>query len=157
MLTKEIKKYIEQSVLCWLATSNKKAEPNVSPKEIFLRYDDTKILIANIASPKTIRNIKENPQVCISFINVFVQKGYKVKGQARIIKKNSSDWTKKILPLKKMAGEKFSIQSIIEIEATAIEPIIAPSYRFYPETKEQEKIKEAMKTYGVQPLERPLN
>ena len=77
MFTKDVKRYIEHSVLCWLATSNKKAEPNVSPKEIFLRYDDTKILIANIASPKTIRNIKENPQVCISFINVFVQKGYK--------------------------------------------------------------------------------
>ena len=56
-----------------------------------------------------------------------------------------------------MAGEKFSIQSIIEIDATAIKPIIAPSYRFYPETKEQDKIQEAMKMYGVQPLERPLN
>ena len=55
--------------------------------------------------------------------------------------------------LKKIAGEKFAIQSIIEITAVAIDPIIAPSYRFYPETKEQDKIKEAMKTYGVQPLD----
>ena len=153
MFTKDVKRYIEHSVLCWLATSNKKAYPNVSPKEIFLRYGNTKILIANIASPKTIRNIKENPQVCISFINVFVQKGYKIQGQANILKKSEPDFIEKELLLKKIAGEKFAIQSIIEITATIIESIIAPSYRFYPETKEQDKIKEAMKTYGVQPLD----
>ena len=153
MFTKDVKRYIEHSVLCWLATSNKKAYPNVSPKEIFLRYGNTKILIANIASPKTIRNIKENPQVCISFINVFVQKGYKIQGQAKIIKKSNTDFIEKELLLKKIAGKKFTIQSIIEITTVAIEPIIAPSYRFYSETKEQDKIKEAMKSYNVQPLD----
>ena len=156
MFTKDVKRYIEHSVLCWLATSNKKAYPNVSPKEIFLRYGNTKILIANIASPKTIRNIKENPQVCISFINVFVQKGYKIQGQAKIIKKSNRKqyyFIEKELLLKKIAGKKFTIQSIIEITTVAIEPIIAPSYRFYSETKEQDKIKEAMKSYNVQPLD----
>ncbi len=35
MLTSDIKKYIDQSVLCWLATVSKDGIPNVSPKEIF--------------------------------------------------------------------------------------------------------------------------
>ena len=80
-------------------------------------------------------------------------KGYKIQGQANILKKSEPDFIEKELLLKKIAGEKFAIQSIIEITATIIESIIAPSYRFYPETKEQDKIKEAMKAYGVQPLD----
>ena len=123
----------------------------ICPEALRFR-NDTKILFI-FASPKTIRNIKENPQVCISFINVFVQKGYKIQGQANILKKSEPDFIEKELLLKKIAGEKFAIQSIIEITATIIESIIAPSYRFYPETKEQDKIKEAMKAYGVQPLD----
>jgi predicted pyridoxine 5'-phosphate oxidase superfamily flavin-nucleotide-binding protein len=35
MITDDVKKYIDQSVLCWLATSNAQNEPNVSPKEMF--------------------------------------------------------------------------------------------------------------------------
>ncbi len=149
MLTTEIKRYLKNSVLCWLATSSNTAIPNVSPKEIFLSYGDTKILVANIASPKTVRNIQKNPCVCISFINVFIQKGYKIQGQAKIIKKSDSDFMEKHGLLKELAGEKFSIQSIIEITATSTEPIIAPSYRFYPETNEQEQIQSARISYGV--------
>ena len=33
-LTTEIKKAIDQSVLCWLATVSKEGIPNVSPKEV---------------------------------------------------------------------------------------------------------------------------
>ena len=65
---------------------------------------------------------------------MFVQKGYKIQGQANILKKSEPDFIEKELLLKKIAGEKFAIQSIIEITATIIESIIAPSYRFYPET-----------------------
>ena len=39
MLTTEMKKYIDKSVLCWLATSNAENIPNVSPKEIFNYYE----------------------------------------------------------------------------------------------------------------------
>jgi len=85
MISKEVKKYIDESVLCWLATSNSQNEPNVSPKEVFTYKDDKTLLIANIASPGTIGNIKENSKVCVSFVDVFVQKGYKLKGNAIII------------------------------------------------------------------------
>jgi predicted pyridoxine 5'-phosphate oxidase superfamily flavin-nucleotide-binding protein len=53
-------RYIQQSVLCWLATSNHKNEPNVSPKEIFTCSDDETFLIANVASPISTHNILEN-------------------------------------------------------------------------------------------------
>ena len=63
MFTQEAIKYIDQSVLCWLATSDKDNFPNVSPKEMFTHFEDNKILIANIASPNSVANILENSNV----------------------------------------------------------------------------------------------
>ncbi|MEM9340136.1 MAG: pyridoxamine 5'-phosphate oxidase family protein, partial [Bacteroidota bacterium] len=85
----EVKKSIEESVLCWLATSTPSGEPNVSPKEVFSPYGDHHIIVANIASPNTVKNILSNANVCISFIDIFVQKGFQIKGKARIVKEDS--------------------------------------------------------------------
>ena len=75
MISVEIKNYIERSVLCWLATADAAGVPNVSPKEIFVPFGDDHLLIANIASPESVKNIRGNPHVCVSFVDVFVQKG----------------------------------------------------------------------------------
>ena len=78
-ITTEIKKSMDSSVLCWLATVSSEGTPNVSPKEVFTYFKD-EIIIANIASPQTLKNIKENALVCISFIDILIQKGFKLKG-----------------------------------------------------------------------------
>lgn len=94
-------------VLCWWATADEQGQPNVSPKEVFAVVDDQHLLIANIASPVSVRNIQHNPKVCVSIIDIFVQ---------------------------------------------AL-PILAPSYRFYPDsTTESGQIESAMKAYGVRPV-----
>lgn len=149
MLTQEVIKYIEQSVLCWLATSDKDNFPNVSPKEMFTHFEGNKILIANIASPNSVENILENSNVCVSFINVFVQKGFKIKGQAKIIYKGDTDFEIKSKALTTLFSDKFPISAIIEITVQKIDSIMAPSYFLYPEITEEAQIKSAMDTYKV--------
>ena len=147
MFTSKIKKHINQSILCWLATSSSENEPNVSPKEIFTHYDDATIIVANIASPQTVKNIEENNKVCISFIDVFVQKGYQLKGTAKIIKNEHPDFQKLEDLLLKMTEGKFPFSSITKITIEQAKPIIAPKYLIYPETTEQEQIESAKKSY----------
>ena len=53
LITAEIARSIEQSVLCWLATVSADGIPNVSPKEAFLHDGEGRLLVANIASPTT--------------------------------------------------------------------------------------------------------
>jgi predicted pyridoxine 5'-phosphate oxidase superfamily flavin-nucleotide-binding protein len=149
MLTNEVIKYIEESVLCWLATSDKDNFPNVSPKEMFTNFEDNKILIANIASPNSVINILENSNVCLSFVDVFIQKGFKIKGQAKIIYKENVDFEIKVKPLIALYSDKFPISSVIEITVQKIEIIQAPSYFLYPEITEEMQIKSAMDTYKV--------
>lgn len=148
-LTTEIKKYIDESVLCWLATSSAESIPNVSPKEIFKYYETDKIIIANIASPQTVRNIKQNNKVCISFIDILVQKGFQIKGIAKIITKTDSCFADMENILTKMTQGKFPFSSITEISIESAKPIIAPKYILYPETTEAEQIESAKKMYGI--------
>ena len=85
MLTPEIIASAERSVLCWLATVDGQGQPNVSPKEIFRLMPPASLAIANIASPCSVRNVRANGKVCVAFVDVFVQKGYKLLGDARVI------------------------------------------------------------------------
>lgn len=142
-------KAIDTCVLCWLATSSQDLVPNVSPKEIFTHFKDTHILIANVASPQSVKNIRENPQVCVSFIDILIQKGYQLKGKASLIKKREESFAemeKRLLP---MTGGKFPFHQIISIEVDQVKPIIAPRYLLFPETTEEEQIASARKMYGL--------
>lgn len=147
-LTKDIKDSIDKSVLCWLATASMDNIPNVSPKEIFDYYEPDSIIVANIASPQTVRNIKQNANVCVSFIDILVQKGFQVKGKAEIITKVHADFLEMEQKLTKMTEGKFPFSSITKINIESVKPIMAPKYILYPETTEEDQIKSAKKAYG---------
>jgi len=147
MLNSDIKKYIDQSVLCWLATADTEGFPNVSPKEMFTYQGDDKLLIANIASPNTMKNLKVNPKVCVSFVEVFVQKGYKLKGIAKVIKPTNSSFLEKAKALTIKFGDAYPMNALIEIEIIKADPIKAPSYFLFPEETEKDKIHSAIETY----------
>jgi len=145
----EIRESIEKSVLCWLATSTPTGEPNVSPKEVFTAYGEDQIIIANIASPNTVKNISANPSVCVSFIDVFVQKGFQIKGKAEILQKEFPEYAQMEQVLVKMTKGKFPFRSITRIKIEKTKPIIAPRYLLYPETTEQQQIASALESYGL--------
>lgn len=150
LLGPDIQAMAQRSVLCWLATVDASGQPNVSPKEIFAVLDSEHIVVANIASPGSARNIRANAKVCLSFIDVFAQKGYKVLGLATEAQPSDADYARWADPLRAMAGERFPIQSVFVVRATKVEPIVAPSYRLYPsETSEAAQIESALRAYGV--------
>lgn len=148
-LTKELKHSIDKSVLCWLATVSSDNIPNVSPKEIFTYYKSDKIIIANIASPQTLENIKQNENICVSFVDILVQKGFQVKGKAEIIRKDNFGFAEMESKLTKMTNGKFPFSTITKITIEQVKPIIAPTYLLYPETTETEQIESARRTYGL--------
>lgn len=148
-LTTENKEYINRSVLCWLATVSIENIPNVSPKEIFNYYGKDKIIVANIASPQTVGNIKQNGKVCISFIDILVQKGFQIKGKAKIIGKTDTDFSEMEKILTDMTGGIIPFSTITEITVEKVKPIIAPKYFLFPETTEKEQIESSKKMYGI--------
>ncbi|MCO4785317.1 MAG: pyridoxamine 5'-phosphate oxidase family protein [Marinomonas atlantica] len=143
--------FAEKSVLCWLATVSEDAVPNVSPKEIFTFVDENLVLIANIASPESERNIKMNPKVCVSFIDIFEQRGFKVKGTAQVVTSEDSHWPEYLAALKVLAGESYPIKNIFVVSVESSSKIMAPSYGLFPDTTTPEsQVEGALDTYKVQ-------
>lgn len=147
-LTSEVKQYIDQSVLCWLATAATDLMPNVSPKEVFTFFDDEHVIIANIASPKSVKNIQANPKVCVSFIDILVQKGFQLKGTATIASKKDADYSEMEGKLLEITQGNYPFSTITKIHVEEVRPIIAPKYHLYPDTTEKQQIESAKKTYG---------
>lgn len=108
-----------------------------------------KILVAHIASPQTVRNIERDPRVCLSFIDVFTQKGHKVRGTAKILRDSDEHYQEQKSRLIQFIGDTFRIPAVIEVEPTGIEEIIAPSYRMIPDTTVSKMIQQSLDTYKV--------
>jgi len=155
LLTEPIREAARRSVLCWLATVDAEGQPNVSPKEVWTMADDEHVVVAHIASPISARNIAQHPQVCLSFVDVFVQKGFKLIGNAREVRANDSEFSIWAKPLLDMVGQRFTIHSVLVIQVQSVHAIVAPSYRIYPnETTEASQVASAMRTYKVQAVEK---
>ena len=92
VLTDAVRQAAQRSVLCWLATVDATGQPNVSPKEVWAIADDRHVVVANIASPVSVRNIGQQPQVCLSFVDVLVQKGFKLQGKTRELLPTDDDY-----------------------------------------------------------------
>ncbi|MEE9372826.1 MAG: pyridoxamine 5'-phosphate oxidase family protein [Saprospiraceae bacterium] len=148
LLTNAIKECIDKSILCWLATVSNENMPNVSPKEIFNYYGSNSIIVANIASPQSVKNIKQNENVCLSLVDILVQKGYQIKGKASIVRKEDSGFQEMEKILSQMTKGEYPFSTIIKISIHQIKSIIAPKYILYPETTEKQQIESAKIAYG---------
>ncbi|MCE0505136.1 pyridoxamine 5'-phosphate oxidase family protein [Roseivivax sp. GX 12232] len=142
---------LDRAVLVWLATADAEGRPNVSPKEVFLPAPSGEILIAEIASAGSLRNIRANPEVCVSALDVFRQKGMTFHGTARIIAPEAPDFAEAAAPLARKAGPAFAIRHVIAVSVTRARPLLAPGYRVFPDKTEGQMIAEAHRLYGVRP------
>lgn len=138
------------AVLCWLATVDREGQPSVSPKEIWYRDGDS-FFIADIASAGSIRAIRDHPRVCVSLIDVFRERGHKLIGAARIVEDGSARFEALVSPLRARAGPDFPIRNVIEIRIERTVPILAPSWRFFPDRDAEDHVRRSQETYGVRP------
>lgn len=138
------------AVLCWLATVDRSGQPSVSPKEIWHR-DGDRFLIADIASAGSVRAIRDHPRVCVSLIDIFRQRGHKLMGAAEIVEGGSAGFETLVSPLRETAGPDFPIRNVIAVRVERTAPILAPSWRLFPERDAEEHMRRTRETYGVRP------
>jgi len=140
------------SVLCWLATVDAQGAPSVSPKEIWTLRRPDQVVIADIASANSVRNMRANPQVCVSFIDVFAQKGRKLYGSARVLAPQAPGFAELGREVLAMAGADYPVRHLIVVDVTRSAAIRAPSYHLFPERTDAERLAQTYATYGVSPL-----
>ena len=146
-----VKQEIDRAVLCWLATVGADGIPNVSPKELWRVHDDETIVIADIASGGSVRNLRAKPACCVSFVDAFRQKGFKLVGTAHVIGRQDADFEDTSAPLRAIAGNRFIVRNVIAMAVEHVAPIVAPSYALH-KASEEEMMANAFKTYSVKPI-----
>jgi uncharacterized protein len=83
-LSAEAKTFITMTHPGFIATADKNGRPNVSPKGSFRVLDDEHVVFANIHSPRTMDNLKDNPQVSAIVFDNATRHGCRVWGQAQV-------------------------------------------------------------------------
>ncbi len=69
----------------WVATASKDGLPNVAIKGSLRVLDDEHLMVADLFSLKTRKNLEENPQVAVMVYDDATRKGYSLKGTAEMI------------------------------------------------------------------------
>lgn len=84
-LTEEAKQAIGAVRPAMVATASKSGKPNVSAKGSLRVLDDDHVMFADVASPRTVANIRENPQVAIICLDAATRKGCRIWGKGEVV------------------------------------------------------------------------
>ncbi len=122
----ELKKLVNFQKLGYVATVSSDGTPNLSPKGTIAILDDSRLVFANIRSPKTIENLTNNPSIEINVIDPFSRMGYRFKGLANIL--SDGEDFENILDYFKQKGIKSTISHIVVIDVKSFSEITSPSY-----------------------------
>jgi len=84
-LSDSVKETIAEIRPAIIATASKDGKPNVSAKGSFRVLDDDHVVFADISSPRTIANLKENPQVSVLVVHPKSMRGCRIWGKGEVL------------------------------------------------------------------------
>jgi uncharacterized protein len=151
-ITQEMRDCIAATRLCYAATVNPDGTPNLSPKATLGAVDDRHIAFANIASPNTARNLKLNPAIEINVVDIFLRRGFRFAGTARLFEPGSPAYEKFAGETWARIGDGYPIYEIVMVKVESAREVRSPGYD-YAGFGDDDSIRSAYcKAYGVQPI-----
>ncbi len=125
-ILESVKKFLDTQKLGYVATVSENGTPNLSPKGTIIAWDENTLAFADIRSPNTMKNLENNPNLEINVVDPFLRKGFRFKGQGRIIKNGTT--YDAILNHYRKVGIKSPIGSIVLIDVSEILEVTSPLY-----------------------------
>jgi predicted pyridoxine 5'-phosphate oxidase superfamily flavin-nucleotide-binding protein len=129
ILTEDMKRVIREQRLGYVATICPDGTPNLSPKGTTKVWDDGHLVFADIRSPRTIANLKQNPAVEINVVDWFTRKGYRFKGIATVIE--SGSLFDELIAFYNQSGLSDAprrIQAVVMVKVQRALPLVSPAY-----------------------------
>ncbi len=130
-ITDEIRKFVETQKISYVATVNKKGHPNVSPKGPLRIVDDKTLAFADLFSKKTRDNLKENPWIAVSVVDVGKKEGFQFRGKAEILT-DGPLYEQIVEEISKPYTKRPMVQSVVKIGVKEIHDL-APPGEYYLE------------------------
>lgn len=152
-ITADMEAIIKQAILSFVATINEDGTPNLSPKAS-LTVKNGILYFADIASPRTILNLKRNPAVEVNVVDIFQRRGYRFKGRALILPSGDDESLLIARWIWATNGPEYPVDHVVKIEATSITPLLSPAHVFANPPRHQDEIRDTyFQKYGVKPIE----
>ena len=126
-LTADMKRVVAEQKLGFVATVDADGTPNLSPKGTMQVLDDEHIVFADIRSPGTMANVVRNPAMEINFVDPFCRKGYRFKGTARVVAKDSAEFAT-LVARYSTSLLKDRYRAFVVLHVTKAAPLISPAY-----------------------------
>ncbi len=127
ILTADMKRVVEEQRLGFVATVCSDGTPNLSPKGTTAVWDDDHLVFANIRSPGTLANLRQNPSVEVNVVDPFVRKGYRFKGVASILESGAL-YDQAIAFYKERGSRMNVIREVVMVRVERAQPIDSPAY-----------------------------
>ncbi|WP_449240652.1 pyridoxamine 5'-phosphate oxidase family protein [Desulfoscipio gibsoniae] len=102
-LAGDVKDLFIKTAIYPVATASKDGIPNVVPIHFVKVYDEDTILLVDNFMDKSLKNLRENPQLSICVWDMDKKQAYQIKGKATIVSSGKPfdeavDWVKKGAP-----------------------------------------------------------
>jgi uncharacterized protein len=126
LISADMKRVVEEQRLGFVATVCPDGTPNLSPKGTTVVWDADHLVFANIRSPGTLANLRQNPSVEVNVVDPFVRKGYRFAGSAKVLPRGEGDFDE----LLKKSGTSLAprVRAIVLISVTKALPLVSPAY-----------------------------
>ena len=130
ILTEEMKQFVREQRLGFIATVCPDNTPNLSPKGTLTVWDNEHLVFADIRSPGTIGNLRLNRSVEVNVVDPIIRKGWRFKGEATILESGPQfeEITKKIYHTDKQEVTRNRIRAVVLIEVARALPLLSPTY-----------------------------
>jgi len=125
-LTAEMRLMLDEQQLGFVATVCPDGTPNLSPKGTTTVWDDDHLVFADICSPTTIANLRQNSAVEINVVDPLTRKGYRFKGVAVIF--NEGMRFEEINEFYRRRGSTTKKQHFVLVKIERVAPLISPAY-----------------------------
>ncbi len=132
ILSEDMKRVVREQRLGFVATVCPDGTPNLSPKGTTAVYDDDHLILVDIRSPGTVRNLRANSAVEVNVVDPIVRKGYRFKGRAEVVEDAArvaeflrTYWEQGTTMMAE-AGKRARAVVLVEVEHAA--PLVSPGY-----------------------------
>jgi predicted pyridoxine 5'-phosphate oxidase superfamily flavin-nucleotide-binding protein len=126
ILTEDMQRVVNEQRLGFIATVCPDGTPNLSPKGTTAVWDDDHLIFADICSPTTVANLRQNPALEINVVDVTLRKGYRFKGTATVLSEGPQFET--MLAFYRQRGSTSPIAHIVLVRVERAQPVISPAY-----------------------------
>lgn len=129
MLTEDMKRVGREQRLGYVATVCPDGTPNLSPKGTTTGWDDEHLVFADVRSPGTIANLKQNPAIEINVVDWFACKGYRCKGVATVLESGARfDEFLSFYEQQGVMDAPRRIRTIVLVKVEQALPLVSPAY-----------------------------